>query len=349
VSAGLAAVPAADPAAALTAATPARAPRGRRQRRFAAVVGKRLLHLLIVLLLVTFASFAITDLLPGDAAATVAGENATPEQIAAVRTELGLDRPMIIRYFDWLGGVLTGDLGNSFRTGQPVVEALAQRIPVSFEIAVVAQILALLVAIPLAVYSAYRPGKLVDRSSMAIGFGAAAMPHFILGMVLILLFAGGLSSILPATGFVGFFDDPLGNLRSIILPCLTLMLGEAAVYRQLLRSDMISTLQEDFILMARSKGLSPKRILFRHALRPSSFSLITLAGVNMGRLLGGAIVVEVMFAIPGLGQMVAQAVYDRDYLMLQGGILVIAVSYVVINAFIDLLYAALDPRVRRRG
>jgi peptide/nickel transport system permease protein len=333
-----------------TAAAPGPGPgRGRRAGRRAALrrIRSRLVHLLLVLLAVTFLSFVVVDLLPGDAAVVVAGDNATPEQVQQVREQLQLDRPLLIRYVDWLGGVVTGDLGQSFRTGQPVTEALGQRIPVSFQITIVAQLLALLVAVPLAVYSAYRPGRVVDRTSMTVGFGAAAMPQFVLGMVLIVLFAGGFSSILPATGFTPFFEDPGQNLRSIILPCLTLMVAEAAVYRQLLRSDMISTLQEDFILMARSKGLSPRTILLRHALRPSSFSLITLSGVNIGRLLGGTVIVETLFAIPGLGQLIVQAVFNRDYMILQGALLFVAVAYVVINMLIDLLYLFLDPRVRR--
>jgi len=324
-------------------------PPRRRRPRSAAYVRRRLAHLLAVLLAVTFLSFVVVDLLPGDAAVVVAGDNATPEQVQQVRESLHLDQPMLVRYVQWLGGVVTGDLGRSFRTGQPVAEALAERIPVSLELAIVAQVLALLVAVPLAVYSAYRPGRLVDRTSMTLGFAGAAMPQFVLGMVLIVAFAGGFSSILPATGYTSFFEDPLRNLRSIILPCLTLMVAEAAVYRQLLRSDMISTLQEDFVLMARSKGLRPRAILLRHALRPSSFSLVTLSGVNLGRLIGGTVIVETLFAIPGLGQLIVQAVFNRDYLILQGALLFVAVAYVVINMVIDLLYLVLDPRVRRDG
>jgi len=323
--------------------------RGGRRRSAVRRVRARLVHLLAVLLAVTFLSFVVVELLPGDAAVVVAGEGATPEQVEQVRRDLQLDRPVLVRYVDWLGGVATGDLGRSFRTGQPVAEALAQRIPVTFEITVVAQLLALLVAVPLAVYSAYRPGGFVDRVSMTLGFGAAAMPTFVFGMVLIVLFAGGITSILPATGYTGFFEDPVANMRSIVLPCLTLMIAEAAVYRQLLRSDMVSTLQEDFILMARSKGLPPRRVLLRHALRPSLFSLITLSGVNIGRLLGGAVIVETLFAIPGLGQLIVQAVFNRDYVILQGALLFVAVVYVVINMVIDLLYLVLDPRVRRDG
>lgn len=330
-------------------APPAATARGRHRGQAVRRIRRRLVHLLLVLLAVTFLSFVVVDLLPGDAAVVVAGDNATPEQVAQVRQELGLERPMLVRYADWLGGVLHGDLGHSFRTGQPVAQALAERIPVSFEITVIAQLLALLVAVPLAVYSAYRPGRVVDRTSMTLGFGAAAMPQFVFGMVLIVIFAGGLSSVLPATGYTGLFEDPLGNLRSIVLPCLTLMIAEAAVYRQLLRSDMLSTLREDFILMARSKGLRPRAILLRHALRPSSFSLITLSGLNIGRLLGGTVIVETLFAIPGLGQLIVQSVFNRDYLLLQGALLFVAVAYVVINMLIDLLYLVLDPRVRRDG
>jgi peptide/nickel transport system permease protein len=337
----------AAPTAPAGAPAPTGARRPGRRRHTARYVRARLSHLLLVLLAVTFLSFVVVDLLPGDAAVVVAGENATPEQVQAVRETLQLDRPLLVRYVDWLGGVVTGDLGSSFRTGQPVLEALAERIPVSLQLAVVAQLAALLVAVPLAVYSAYRPGRLVDRTSMTLGFAGAAMPQFVLGMVLIVLFAGGFSSILPATGYTSFFDDPLANLRSIVLPCLTLMVAEAAVYRQLLRSDMISTLQEDFILMARSKGLRPRAVLLRHALRPSSFSLITLSGVNLGRLIGGTVIVETLFAIPGLGQLIVQAVFNRDYMILQGALLFVAVAYVVINMLIDLLYLVLDPRVRR--
>jgi peptide/nickel transport system permease protein len=335
-----------------TGAAPAGAapPRPRRRRpRGAAYLRRRLIHLVTVLIAVSFLSFVVVDLLPGDAAVVVAGDNATPEQVQQVRESLHLDQPMLVRYVQWLGGVVTGDLGRSFRTGQPVLEALAERVPVSLELAIVAQVLALLVAVPLAVYSAYRPGRLVDRTSMTFGFAGAAMPQFVLGMVLIVAFAGGFSSILPATGYTSLFEDPLRNLRSIILPCLTLMVAEAAVYRQLLRSDMISTLQEDFVLMARSKGLRPRAILLRHALRPSSFSLVTLSGVNLGRLIGGTVIVETLFAIPGLGQLIVQAVFNRDYLILQGALLFVAVAYVLINMLIDLLYLVLDPRVRRDG
>lgn len=324
-------------------------PARKRGRRGGSYLRRRLVHLLLVLLAVSFLSFVVVDLLPGDAAVVVAGDNATPEQVQQVRESLHLDQPMLVRYVQWLGGVVTGDLGKSFRTGQPVIQALAERVPVSLELALVAQVLALLIAVPLAVYSAYRPGRLVDRTSMTLGFAGAAMPQFVLGMVLIVLFAGGFSRILPATGYTSLFENPLQNLRSIILPCLTLMVAEAAVYRQLLRSDMMSTLQEDFVLMARSKGLRPRAILLRHALRPSSFSLVTLSGVNLGRLIGGTVIVETLFAIPGLGQLIVQAVFNRDYLILQGALLFVAVAYVVINMVIDLLYLVLDPRVRRDG
>lgn len=298
-----------------------------------------------MLLLVTFATFYLIDLLPGDPALVILGEGATPGQIALVRNDLQLDRPVLVRYVLWLGDVVTGDLGRSYRTGQPVWEAIQQRLPVSIEIMALAQLFALIVAVPLGISAAYRPGGTLDRLSMTTSFGLVAMPHFILGMLLILLFSGYLG-ILPATGFVRISEDIVGNLRSALLPSLTLGTGLIAVYQQLLRADMIATLQQDYILMAKSKGLQTKHILVRHALRPSSFSLLTLAGVNIGRLIGGSVIVESLFAIPGLGQLMVQSVYTRDFILLQGAIVLTATAYVVINMLVDILYAVLDPRVR---
>lgn len=312
-------------------------------------LGRRAVHLGSVLLIVTFLSFVVVDLLPGDAAVVVAGNSATADDVERVRSELGLDEVMPVRYVDWLGGVVQGDLGSSFLTGQSVSDALTQRIPVSLLITMYAQILALLLAVPLAMYSAYRPGRLVDRTSMTASFGAAAMPPFILAMVLIVLFAGGVLSLLPATGYVGPTASITGHLRTVILPAFTLAVPLAAVYRQLLRSDMVATLQEDYILMARSKGLPTKKILLRHALRPSSFSLVTLAGVNMGTLISGAVITETIFAIPGLGQMLVQSVINRDYMLLQGALLFTATAYVVINMGVDLTYRVLDPRTRQHA
>lgn len=307
---------------------------------------RHLRHVVIVLFIVTFLTFILIDLLPGDPAVALIGDTAQPEQIAAVRAELGLDDPVYVRYVTWLGNVVQGDLGRSFRTSQPVSDSLAQRIPVSLELMALAQIFSLVIAVPLGIYSAYRPGRFVDRSSMTAGFGMIAMPPFVAALLLILVFASWLGW-LPSSGYVRLTEDVFGNLRSLFLPALTLAIGQIAVYQQLLRADMMATLQEDYVLMAKSKGLPTWHILLRHALRPSSFSLITLAGVNMGRLISGAVIVEVIFAIPGIGQALVQSIYNRDFIILQGMLLFTAAAYVFVNLAVDLLYAVLDPRARR--
>lgn len=308
-------------------------------------VARQVRHLLIVLFIVTVGTFLLLDFLPGDPAAALLGETAQPEQIEAVRDELGLDEPILTRYAKWIGGVVQGDFGRSFRTNQPVLDNLANRVPVSLELMFLAQVFALALAIPLGIYTAYRPGRPFDQITMTLGFGLIAVAPFILALLLILLFAGWLD-LLPATGFVRWSDGPLGNLRSLILPTLTLGLSQVAIYHQLLRSDTIATLQADHVLMAKSKGLPTWHILVRHALRPSSFSLVTLTGVNVGRLIGGSVIVEVIFGIPGIGQMLVQSIYNRDFIVLQGALLFTASAYVIVNMLVDLMYAFLDPRVQ---
>jgi peptide/nickel transport system permease protein len=309
---------------------------------------RRVLHLVIVLLIVTFFTFVLIDLLPGDPARALLGETATPDQIAQVRSQLQLDRSVFVRYFSWLGDVVRFDLGRSFRTNQEVTEGLAQRIPVSLELMGLAQFFSLILAVPLGIYTAYRPNRLADKTTRAVGFGMIAMPPFVFALLMILLFGSKLNW-LPSSGFVRFSEDLWGNIKTLIMPSLTLAIGQVAVYQQLLRADMMATLQEDYVLMAKSKGLPTRHILLRHALRPSSFSLVTLAGVNIGRLIGGAVIVEVIFAIPGIGQMLIQSVYNRDFIVLQGALLFTATAYVVVNLLIDLVYVGLDPRVRRAG
>jgi peptide/nickel transport system permease protein len=305
----------------------------------------KLLQLLAVLVIAGTLAFGVLRLLPGDPAIALLGENATPEAVAALHHELNLDQPLPVQYIRWVGNVLHGNFGDSARNGQPVLDAILNRLPVSLELMVLAQVIALLIAIPLGVYSAYRAGGAVDRATSVAAFGAISIPDFVLGIVLIFVVSlkWGLA---PATGWVPISQSLLGNVQTVILPAITLAIGQVALYQRILRSDVIATLQEDYIGMARTKGLSTAYVLFRHALRPSSVSLITLAGVNIGRLIGGAVVVEVLFALPGVGQLMVQSLSSRDYLMVQGVVLFIAVGYVVINAGVDLLYRVIDPRVR---
>ncbi|HEX2892235.1 ABC transporter permease [Vineibacter terrae] len=308
-------------------------------------LAQRIGHLVAVLLLVSVATFGMLELLPGNLAYSILGEGAQPEAIARVEKELGLDRPLPERFLGWLGNALTGDLGKSYATGETVGHAIAQRLPVSLQLMIAAQILALLLALPLGLWAGYREGGTIDRLISGSAFGILAVPHFVLGIVLILLLAVWLRW-LPASGFVAFETDPIGNIRSMILPSLTLALVEAPVYLRLLRSDVASTLREEFVVVARAKGLSDWRILLTHALRPSSFSLVTVMGINIGHLIGGTVIIETLFALPGIGRLLIEAINTRDLMMVQGVVLFIAAAFVLVNLLVDTIYAVLDPRLR---
>jgi peptide/nickel transport system permease protein len=308
-------------------------------------VARRLLYLLPVLIAVSLLTFLIASLLPGDLAYTILGDQATPENVAALRHDMGLDEPIWWRYLGWLGHVIEGDLGRSFRTGQTVLQAVAERLPVSFELMLFAQIIALAIGVPLAIVCAARSGGAFDRFMTGTAFGMLSVPAFLSAILLIYLFAVELHW-LPATGYVPFTEDPIGNLRFFVLPALTLGLAEWPGIMRVLRSDMIATLQEDYITLAKAKGLKPSRILFVHALKPSSLTLITITGINIGRLLGGAVIVEQIFALPGIGRLVLGAIGTRDLIILQGSVLCIACGYVLMNFIVDMLYAVIDPRIR---
>ena len=308
-------------------------------------VGRRLLYLLPVLLAVTLLTFLVASLLPGDLASTILGDQATPEKVAALRAQMGLDLPIWQRYLLWLWDVLHGDLGRSFRTGETVLAAVTDRLPVSLELMVLAEVLGLVIAIPLAILCAVRSGSATDRFLTGLAFGKLSVPPFMVAILLIYLFAVGLN-VLPATGWIPFAEDPVANLRSFVLPALTLAIAEWPVLMRVLRSDMIATLQEDYIAMAKAKGLKPSRILLVHALKPSSLTLVTVTGINIGRLIGGALIIETIFALPGIGRLLVGAIYARDFIILQGVVLFVAVGFVMVNFIVDMLYAVLDPRIR---
>jgi peptide/nickel transport system permease protein len=308
-------------------------------------VARRLVYLVPVLVAVSLLTFLIASLLPGDLAYVVLGDQATPEKVEALRRDMGLDQPIWWRYLGWLGQVLQGEFGRSFRTGQTVLQAVAERLPVSFELMLLAQLGALAIGIPLAIACAVRAGSAFDRFMTGSAFGMLSVPAFLSAILLIYLFAVELRW-LPATGYVPFEEDPIGNLRCFLLPALTLALGEWPVLMRVLRSDMIATLQEDYIMMARAKGLKPSRILLVHALKPSSLTLVTVTGINIGRLIGGTVIVESIFALPGIGRLLIGAISTRDLIILQGVVLLVACGYVLVNFIVDTLYAVLDPRIR---
>jgi peptide/nickel transport system permease protein len=306
---------------------------------------RRLLQLFAVLFFVTLLSFLMLHALPGDTARVVCGTGCNQKGLDQVRHQLGLDKSLPAQYLNWLGNVARGDLGTSALFHTSVAETLKQRLPVTLELLLYSQILALLLAVPTALIAAQRSGGIFDRTSTTVAFGMLSVPDFVWGVVLIYIFAVNLHWF-PVTKDAAFLQDPIGNLHDMFLPALTLALGEMAVYMRLLRSDLIATLQEDYVTMAKAKGLPPRRILMRHAFRPSSFSLVTVIGLDMGRLIGGAFIVEVIFALNGIGSFIVNSILQLDYVAVQGGVLLVAVAYVIINFGVDLLYAVIDPRIR---
>lgn len=307
----------------------------------------RCLHLAVVMLLVSALSFSMLSLLPGSIAHQLAGEMASPEDIARIEQQMGLDRPLPERYVRWAGNALQGDLGISPTTRESVSTAISHRIPVSVQLMLYAQVLALLIALPAGLYAGAKEGGTFDRIVSSTSFGVLAVPTFVFGLILILVFSIGLGW-LPATGYVPPSTSLFQNFRSMLLPALTLALAEAPVYIRVLRNEVSSTLREEFVHVARAKGMSRRQILLQHALRPSVFGLVTIMGVNIGHLIGGAVIVETLFALPGVGRLLIEAVTQRDFLTVQGIVLFVAISFVLINAVVDGVYALLDPRLRRR-
>lgn len=310
------------------------------------LLGTRLLALIPVLFLVSAFTFGMTEALPGDPAIAILGETAQPEQIAAVRADLRLDEPLVKRYFLWAGDAIQGDLGKSIRSKQPVSDSIRDRLPVNAQVAFMAVGFSLLIAVPVGAWAAYRSGRFFDRAATTTAFGFSSIPPFVGALLLVALFAVKWE-IFPVQGWVKPSEDLWDNVYHLILPVLTLSFTEIAVYSQILRADMTSTLQEDFVLAARARGLTNRHVLAREALRPSSFSLITLAGVSLGRLIAGTVIVEQIFGLPGIGQMTTQAIPQKDFPMLQGGVLVMATVYLLLNLIVDATYPLLDPRVRR--
>lgn len=311
-------------------------------------LGGRALRLLAVLAVVSFGTFIMVDLVPGDAAVQVLGENSTPQDYERVRDELGLDQPVLTRYVDWLGSAVRGDFGqNLVAPIKDVRGTIATALPVNVELALLSLLLAVAVAIPAALFSVHRPGGRADRWTSTVCVAIISVPGFLVGLLLLLLFAITWQ-LLPVGQWASLSDAGLvTNLRFALLPALTLALPEAAVFTRLLRRDLLATMEEDFITVARAKGMPARHILLREALRPSSFSLVTLVGVSVGHLIGGSIIVEQVYSLPGMGSVIVQAAQTSDYPLVQMGVLVLAVLYVVLNFAVDVLYGVIDPRVRR--
>jgi peptide/nickel transport system permease protein len=303
-------------------------------------------RLILVVLVVTFFSFLLIKLLPGDLVDKIIPFG-TEAHKDALREDLGLTNSFFQQYWDWLSGILTGDFGNYYLpNATPVSESLADALPVSLELMIYAQVLSLLFAIPLGILTAYKAGTRFDGISNTIAFALLALPNFVLALLLA-IYVGAKWQWLPTQSNVAPFPlNPLENWRYMLMPTIALAVGQIAIYMRLLRSDMIATLQEDFITTAKSKGIPTRRVLLSHALRPSSLTLLTVAGLNVGALIGGALVVERIFGVPGLGSKLTEAILRQQYVAVQTYVAIIAVFYVVLNFLVDILYSVLDPRIR---
>jgi peptide/nickel transport system permease protein len=299
----------------------------------------------VVLIAVSIITFLLGSVLPGDPAAARLGPLATLHQIALLRKAMGLDRPLVVQYVSWIGGAVHGDFGVSTLTGQSVASNLMERLPVSLELVVLAEVILLAVAVPSGVLLGWRRDGWLDRAANRISYVLLAVPPFALAIVLILVFAVSLKW-LPATGFAPITAGIGANLESLALPAVTLALAFGARCFRVLRGEVIGSLRQDYVLTARSEGLPVGEILRRYVFPPTVSPLITLVGLDLGVMIGSAVVIEELFALPGLGTYAVDAVSNRDYPALQGVVLLIAFIYVVINLIIDVMYPVLDPRVR---
>ena len=306
---------------------------------------RRLVLMIPVLLIVGTIVFALVHLTPGDPAAVILGEDATPEDIEELRERLGLNDPLWEQYLRWLGDVVRLDFGESLFIGEPVTKALRDRVQPTLLLTFYALTFQILIGIPAGVIAAVRQNSPLDRVIMMFSISGAALPNFFLGILLILLFAVYLGW-LPSGQYVDIQTDPVEHFKRMILPAFALGFSAAGLLARLVRSSMLDVLHEDYVRTARAKGLAQRVVVLRHALRNALIPAITIIGVSLGGLLGGAVVTETVFTLPGMGRLVVQSVARRDYPVIQGGIMVIAAAYVLANLLVDVLYIYIDPRVR---
>ena len=309
--------------------------------------GRRLAVMVPLLLGMSLLVFGLMRLVPGDPAVAVLGFKATPEAIRALRQTFHLDAPLPEQYLQWLWGALRGDFGIDYRQNEPIGEMILQRLPVTAELTLVATVLAVLVGVPLGLLAGARRGGGADRASLAVGLVGVSIPDFWLGIMLILLLSLG-ARWLPSSGFVPFGEDPVANLRHLALPALTLAVSRAAVLGRLTRAAVLDTVHRGYVQFARAKGLRERAVLVRHVLPNAAIPIVTVVGLQVGYMLGGAIVVETIFALPGVGRMTLDAVLERNYPVVQSTVLVIGAMFMLVNLATDLLYGVIDPRVRLR-
>jgi peptide/nickel transport system permease protein len=290
--------------------------------------------------------FALMRLVPGDPAVVVLGFKATPEGVRALREEFGLDQPVVHQYLRWLGRAARGDFGLDFRQNEPIGRMILDRLPVTIELTLVATLCAAAIGIPLGVLGGHRRGGVADRAAQAIGLAGVSIPDFWLGIMLILGLSLGLG-LLPSAGFVPLTESVRENVESLVLPSLTLAISRAAVLARLTRAAVLDVVQKNFVLYARAKGLGEGAVLFRHVLPNAAIPIVTVLGLQVGYMLGGAIVVEMIFTLPGVGRMTLDAVLERNYPVVQSTVLVIGAMFMLVNLLTDIAYGVIDPRVRR--
>ena len=307
---------------------------------------RRLAQAIPVLILASIAVFLILRLIPGDPADTIAGENATPEEVEVIRERLGLTDPVPVQYVRWIGDMLQGDLGTSIRTGVPVSELLQLALPPTLELAAASYVIALVIGIPLGTIAGVRPRSVWDWGLSFYTIGTLGVPNFLLGVLLLWFFSVNLGWF-PASGRVSFLSDPIGSLEYLFLPSLALGTGLAAVLARYTRTTVQQAMGQDYIRTARAKGLSSSAIVIRHALRNSMIPIITIVALQVGNIMAGAVVIERVFTRPGLGRLVVDAIQNRDYLIVQSTLIILVVIFVAMNLLADLAYGFLDPRVRR--
>lgn len=307
-------------------------------------VVSRLFAMIPVMFLVSLVVFFIVHLTPGDPALVMLGEEVNPQTLAALRHDLGLDQPIYIQYGMWLGNLLRGDLGHSIRTHQPVTEALVQRLPTTIELTLFALVVSLLIAIPTGILSATRRGSGADLVSTTLALLGVSMPNFFLAILLIFIFALNLRW-LPPIGFTPILEDPISNIKSLILPAITLGAATAAIVARQTRSGLLEVLSQEYIRTARSKGLNEKMVIWGHALKNAMIPVLTIVGLQVGALLGGAVITETIFVLPGIGRLAVDSIFSRDFPLLQGVVLFVSFVYLFANLTVDVLYAFLDPRI----
>jgi peptide/nickel transport system permease protein len=310
-----------------------------------AYILKRILAMVPVMFLVSLIVFLIIHLTPGDPAIVMLGEEANPQTLAALRHELGLDQPIIVQYGVWVAKVLSGDLGRSIRTNQPVTEAIAQRLPTTIELTLLAMLVSLCIAIPTGIISATQRNSASDLIVTTLALIGVSMPNFFLAILLIFIFALNLRW-LPPIGFTPITKDLVANVQGMILPAITLGAATAAVVARLTRSSLLEVLGQEYIRTARAKGLAERAVIYTHALKNAMIPVVTIVGLQIGALLSGAVITETIFVLPGVGRLVVDSIFQRDFPLVQGVVLFGAMVFVVANLVVDVLYSFLDPRIR---